>query len=83
MPKKKNIYSLDKLSDKVTCWMGTTNSIVAHTIFFVTALGLILVGVSADIVLLVLTTLVSLEAIYLAIFIQRTVNKQQEDINNI
>lgn len=83
MSKNKKVNILDALSDKITSWMGTTQSIVAHTIFFVIALCLILVGVSADLVLLILTTIVSLEAIYLAIFIQRTVNKQREDIEDI
>ncbi len=51
-------------------------SILVHSVLF---LGVFLVGVFGlapwDMVLLVLTTVVSLEAIYLALFIQMTVNR--------
>lgn len=40
-------------------------------------------GVGLDIVLLVLTTVVSLEAIYLAIFIQMTVNRNTESLEAV
>jgi uncharacterized membrane protein len=66
----------DRLSDSVTEWMGSTASILIHTLLFAGFFSLRLVGVSLEDVLLILTTIVSLEAIYLAIFIQRSVNKQ-------
>ena len=40
-------------------------------------------GVSIDKILLILTTAVSLEAIYLAIFIQMTVNKTTTSLANV
>jgi len=40
-------------------------------------------GISASDILLILTTIVSLEAIYLAIFIQMTVNKHSEELEEV
>lgn len=74
----------------VTTWIGSRSSLVLHTVIFIGAFLLIILGASADRVLLVLTTIVSLEAIYLAIFIQMSVNKNtasleevEEDIEDI
>ncbi|HSV94591.1 MAG TPA: DUF677 domain-containing protein [Spirochaetia bacterium] len=82
MPKKK-ITTLDKASKKLTFWIGTTKSILIHTIFFVGIFFLILFGVAVDTVLLILTTAVSLEAIYLAIFIQMTVNRTTQSLESV
>ncbi len=68
------------ISTKITNWVGSKNSILLHTIFFVSIFALPAFGVPFDDILLVLTTIVSLEAIYLAIFIQMTVNKHSEDL---
>lgn len=64
--------------------IGSVGSLVAHTIVFVAffvaaALGLI----AWQFMLLVLTTLVSLEAIYLALFIQITVNRHTESLREV
>jgi low affinity Fe/Cu permease len=64
----------ETFTNAATRWVGSTASIILHTIFFVVIFGLLLVGISLDTILLVLTTAVSLEAIYLALFIQRSVN---------
>lgn len=74
MPKKK-ISKLDQASHELTFWIGTPQSILAHTALFIGIFILIIFGISLDKVLLILTTTVSLEAIYLAIFIQMTVNR--------
>ncbi|MCC7436424.1 DUF1003 domain-containing protein [Candidatus Nomurabacteria bacterium] len=75
---------LEKGADKATRWIGSTSSLIFHTILFVLAFVLPSIGViSFDRMLLGLTTLVSLEAIYLAIFIQMSVNKNTEDIEDI
>jgi uncharacterized protein YoxC len=70
--------------EKVTTWVGSPSSFVVHSCVFV---GSLLVGALhlADwtIVLLVLTTLVSLEAIYLSIFIQMTVNRHAEELADV
>lgn len=65
--------------DSLVTWVGTPASLVAHTIFFVFMLSLRLFGVSASDVMLILTTVVSLEAIYLNIFIQMGVNRQADE----
>ncbi|OGZ97075.1 MAG: hypothetical protein A3J10_01545 [Candidatus Sungbacteria bacterium RIFCSPLOWO2_02_FULL_54_10] len=66
-----------------TRWIGTTESLIAHTIIFAASFTFIFAGVSADTVLLVLTTIVSLEAIYLSIFIQMTVNRNTESLQEV
>ncbi len=75
---------------KFTNWVGSTSSLVVHTLAFIASFILVVFGVALDKVLLVLTTAVSLEAIYLAIFIQMTVNRNtasleevEEDIDEI
>jgi len=62
--------------------MGTKSSLFVHTIVFVIAI-LLMFFFDFEKVLLTLTTLLSLEAIYLSLFIQMTVNKQQEHVEDI
>ncbi len=80
---ERNKVKLEKTADKATRWIGSTRSLIVHTILFVGAFSLPLFGISLERVLLVLTTLLSLEAIYLAIFIQMSVNKNTKDIEII
>lgn len=79
----KKIGILDKASIRTTKWIGTPLSLILHTIFFVIALFLIPLGFDSDIIMLFLTTIVSLEAIYLAIFIQMTVNRNTESLEAV
>jgi low affinity Fe/Cu permease len=75
---------LEKTAEKATRWIGSTASLTFHTIFFVISFSLPLFKIlDWDKMLLVLTTVVSLEAIYLSIFIQMTVNKNSQDIEII
>lgn len=75
---------LQKTALAVTRWVGSLRSIVLHTILFVGSFAAAFSGVvSFDRMLLVLTTIVSLEAIYLAIFIQMTINIQGEIIEEV
>ncbi|HEY4483427.1 MAG TPA: hypothetical protein VI953_04615 [Candidatus Paceibacterota bacterium] len=74
---------LDKFAHKATSWAGSTQSLVVHTLVFIGALALGFFGFGWDRVLLVLTTIVSLEAIYLSIFIQMTVNKHAESLQEV
>ncbi len=74
---------LDQNASRVIRWIGSTSSIVAHTILFAVAFTLPFFGISFDKVLLILTTAVSLEAIYLAIFIQMSVNKNTESLEEV
>jgi uncharacterized membrane protein len=74
------------LLDSIIIWVGTPSSLVVHTLFFVFMLSLRFFGVAFSDVLLILTTVVSLEAIYLSIFIQMGVNRQadeQEETRNV
>ncbi|TSC67183.1 MAG: hypothetical protein G01um101466_787, partial [Parcubacteria group bacterium Gr01-1014_66] len=61
----------------------TIDSVILHTLFFIAAFLLVFTGITLDTVLLVLTTVVSLEAIYLAIFIQMTVNRNTESLEEV
>lgn len=74
---------LEKISTRLTTWIGTPASILVHTILFAAIFGLRFVGITLDDILLILTTAVSLEAIYLAIFIQMTVNRHSEDLAEV
>jgi low affinity Fe/Cu permease len=73
----------EDFSKKLTRWIGSPQSIIIHTIFFIGIFFLRLFGVPAADVLLILTTIVSLEAIYLSIFIQMTVNKHSEELEEV
>ncbi len=74
---------LNAVSLKMTRWIGSVQSLIVHTVLFVLCFVIVLLGAPLDRVLLVLTTIVSLEAIYLAIFIQMSVNKNTADIDEI
>lgn len=83
MPDKKE-PRLQNTALAVTRWVGSVQSIIIHTLVFIASFFLAWSGyVSFDRVLLVLTTLVSLEAIYLAIFIQMTINVQQQSLEEV
>ena len=70
--------------EKITTWVGSLSSLIVHTILFIASLIVGALGLlSWDTVLLVLTTGVSLEAIYLAIFIQMSVNQQSQTIKEV
>jgi peptidoglycan hydrolase CwlO-like protein len=74
MPPQKN-SALEELALGFTRWVGSIQSIVVHTLFFVASFAAVAFDlVTFDRMLLVLTTVVSLEAIYLAIFIQMSLN---------
>ena len=71
------------LASRFTEWIGSPSSIIVHTILFVAAFVFVWLGVTLNTVLLVLTTAVSLEAIYLALFIQMTVNKNTQALADV
>lgn len=72
------------LIEAFTRGIGSIASIIVHTLIFA---GVLLLGVleltTWDTVLLVLTTAVSLEAIYLAIFIQMSVNQNTQSLKAV
>lgn len=70
--------------EKITTGVGSVPSLILHTLVFAGFFFLALSDtVSWDTMLLVLTTIVSLEAIYLAIFIQMTVNRQAKELAEV
>lgn len=83
LQKNKSNIQLERGAETATKWIGSTPSLITHTILFVTAFIIPLFGIPFERVLLVLTTIVSLEAIYLSIFIQMSVNKNTKDIEEI
>lgn len=77
-------YEPKTVFEKVTAATGSTASIVIHTIIFAVFLLAPVFGwMERDAALLILTTIVSLEAIYLALFIQMSVNRNTESLENV
>ena len=75
---------LEKIANGIMWWIGSIQSLIVHTLLFIIAFMLpVFQVVEFDKMLLVLTTILSLEAIYLAIFIQMSVNKSSEQIEEI
>lgn len=80
----RKLTPIEKQAETVTKWVGSPQSIIAHTILFIVSFVAALLDlISFDRMLLTLTTVVSLEAIYLAIFIQMTINRQAEVIAEV
>ena len=75
---------MEKTALAVTRWIGSTTSLVIHTLLFIASFVAVGIGLIAwNEMLLVVTTIVSLEAIYLSIFIQFTINHTTESIEEI
>ncbi len=73
----------EELSKKIIHGIGSVESVILHTIFFVVIFGLRFFGITTSDILLILTTVVSLEAIYLSIFIQMTINNQSSKLREV
>jgi low affinity Fe/Cu permease len=83
---KRDLEKIDKVERvamNMTESIGSPKSLVVHTILFIVIFGLYFFGVSFESILLILTTAVSLEAIYLAIFIQMTVNRNTQSLEEV
>lgn len=80
---KKSTKIIEERSEQLTKWIGSSQSLVFHTIFFAIMMILAVSGINSDRIFLVLTTIVSLEAIYLSIFIQMTVNRNTQDLMEV
>jgi peptidoglycan hydrolase CwlO-like protein len=80
---KIKVVPIIPIEEKISKGVGSVMSLYLHTALFIISFLLILLGVSTEKVLLILTTLVSLEAIYLAIFIQMTVNRNTESLEEV
>lgn len=68
---------------KIPLWIGTPFSIFVHSLLFIASFILIMFGFNADRVMLILTTIVSLEAIYLTLFVQMSVNRSHKRLKDI
>lgn len=82
-PNQSHHHIIERTAIRATRWIGSPTSLVVHTALFTASFILILFGVPTDKVLLVLTTLVSLEAIYLSIFIQMSVNRNTRRLHEV
>jgi methyl-accepting chemotaxis protein len=75
---------IDTGADKITTWVGSTVSLVVHTAIFAASFSSHwLFGWPFEQILLLVTTIVSLEAIYISIFIQRAVNQQSVRLQEV
>jgi len=75
---------IQKGASKITNWIGSTTSVIIHTLLFIVSFTIPYLGYTTfERMLLVLTTIVSLEAIYLSIFIQMSLNTSKEKIEII
>jgi septal ring factor EnvC (AmiA/AmiB activator) len=76
MKRHKNVEpAIERVVRGATRWLGSPVSLGVHTLLFAACFLLIVLGYPLDTVLLTLTTAVSLEAIYLSLFIQMSVNR--------
>lgn len=77
-------YQIRRTALRVTRWIGSPASIVIHTFLFAGSFIAVAAGwLHFDRMLLILTTIVSLEAIYLAIFIQMTINFTTQELAEV
>lgn len=75
---------MEKGAENITRWIGSTTSVLLHSILFIVSFVLPYLGVvTFERMLLFLTTIVSLEAIYLSIFIQMSLNMNNQNIEII
>jgi len=80
----RELDTIEKMAVTVTRWVGSGSSLVIHTLLFAGSfLAVYTHIVYFDRMLLILTTVVSLEAIYLAVFIQMTLNLQGQSIAEV
>lgn len=77
------MHKLEQIAERAAEWIGSTKSILVHTIGFGIIFLTYFFGIPFSTILLALTTVVSLEAIYLSIFVQMTVNKHSKKIHKI
>lgn len=80
----KNKHPFQETALRITRWIGSPASIAIHTVLFIGSFAFSYQGyVPFEEMLLMLTTIVSLEAIYLSLFIQMTVNYTTQSIEEV
>ena len=72
----------EKVALKLTHWIGTSTSLVVHSLIFAAFLVAMFFFEPSQ-VLLVFTTMLSMEAIYLTIFLQMSVNKHSHLLSEV
>jgi low affinity Fe/Cu permease len=77
------IRRLDNKVNSVIEWIGSFPSLIIHTVLFISCFVAGIIWRNWDTILLVLTTIVSLEAIYLSIFIQMSINRNTESLEEV
>lgn len=77
------MQNLENIAIAITRGVGSVWSLIIHTLIFAASFSLIFFGIKLEFILLVLTTILSLEAIYLSIFIQLSVNQQARAIASV
>jgi peptidoglycan hydrolase CwlO-like protein len=77
----KKLCNIETLSALIPRWIGSMESLVIHTVLFAGSYFLILLGYSADIIFALVTNIVSLEAIYLSIFLLMSANIQLKKLH--
>ena len=80
-PKEETL--LEKFAFRAANGLGSIWSLLIHTLFFIGIFSLSWIGFNMEQILLILTTAVSLEAIYMAIFIQMTVSRHSEGLTAV
>ncbi|MDD5083849.1 MAG: hypothetical protein PHT88_02830 [Candidatus Moranbacteria bacterium] len=73
----------ERLAFRAAKNLGSAWSLLIHTVLFVGIFSLRWAGLNVEQILLILTTIVSLEAIYMSIFIQMTVNRHSEGLSAV
>lgn len=68
---------------KLAKWIGSPISLLLHTFVFGGIFVLRYLGIATDSLLLILTTVVCLEAIYLVILIQVIINKNTQNLAGV
>lgn len=84
-PRRRDLASaIATTVERMIVWVGSTTSLALHTAGFVAFFAVPLLKLASwDTTLTVLTNVVSLEAIYLAIFIQFSVNRQAASLKEV
>jgi uncharacterized membrane protein len=76
--------NLVKGIERAIVWIGSPASLALHTVVFAAFFAVSMLKIVAwDLMFAVLTNVVSLEAIYLAIFIQMSVNRQSASLKEV
>lgn len=82
MPNR-NFAPLERVSFKIIRWIGTPFSVILHTLIFIGIPMTGFLGYDLRSILIFFTTWLSIEAIYLSIFIQMTVNRNTQSLEEV